>query len=139
MRSTGLRSPAGVKRAGWWTFPTPQELPAFGVISPLPHSMRLGRHHRWTKRRDEGRLRPPPLRHLRRQQAGCERHCDANAVTQSSRNMAGALFAGFQQEVVVIFVEGLDDLLDVLKQMAPVLVLLSTTAILWWRSAHVAR
>ena len=56
-----------------------------------------------------------------------------------SRNMAGALFAGFQQEVVVIFVEGLDDLLDVLKQMAPVLVLLSTTAILWWRSAHVAR
>src|SRR5829696_7042252 len=74
--------------------------------------MRLGRHHRWTKRRDEGRLRPPPLRHLRRQQAGCERHCDANAVTQSSRNMAGALFAGFQQEVVVIFVEGLDDLLD---------------------------
>ena len=26
--------------------------------------------------------------------------------------MAGALFAGFQQEVVVIFVEGLDDLLD---------------------------
>ena len=109
------------------------------VISPLPHSMRLGRHHRWTKRRDEGRLRPPPLRHLRRQQAGCERHCDANAVTQSSRNMAGALFAGFQQEVVVIFVEGLDDLLDVLKQMAPVLVLLSTTAILWWRSAHMAR
>ena len=69
----------------------------------------------------------------------CERHCDADAVTQSSRNMAGALFAGFQQEVVVIFVEGLDDLLDVLKQMAPVLVLLSTTAILWWRSAHVAR
>ena len=53
--------------------------------------------------------------------------------------MAGALFAGFQQEVVVIFVEGLDDLLDALKQMAPVLVLLSTTAILWWRSAHVAR
>jgi hypothetical protein len=39
----------------------------------------------------------------------------------------------------MIFVEGLDDLLDVLKQMAPVLVLLSTTAILWWRSAHVAR
>jgi hypothetical protein len=39
----------------------------------------------------------------------------------------------------VIFVEGLDDLLDVLKQMAPVLVLLSTTAILWWRSAHVVR
>ena len=30
-------------------------------------------------------------------------------------------------------------LLDVLKQMVPVLVLLSTTAILWWRSAHVAR
>jgi len=29
--------------------------------------------------------------------------------------------------------------LDVLKQMAPVLVLLSTTAILWWRSARVAR
>ena len=29
MRSTGLRSPAGVKRARWWTFPTPQELPAF--------------------------------------------------------------------------------------------------------------
>ena len=46
---------------------------------------------------------------------------------------------GLPQEVVVIFVEGLDDLLDVLKQMAPVLVLLSTTAILWWRSAHVAR
>ena len=46
---------------------------------------------------------------------------------------------GVPQEVVVIFVEGLDDLLDVLKQMAPVLVLLSTTAILWWRSAHVAR
>ena len=39
----------------------------------------------------------------------------------------------------MIFVEGLDDLLDVLKQMAPVLVLLSTTVILWWRSAHVAR
>src|SRR5215203_2723089 len=77
--------------------PTPQELPAIGVISPLPHSMRLGRHHRWTKRRDEGRLRPPPLRHLRRQQAGCERHCDANAVTQSSRNMAGAPFAGFHR------------------------------------------
>jgi len=46
---------------------------------------------------------------------------------------------GLPQEVVVIFVEGLDDLLDVLKQMAPVLVLLSTTAILWWRSAHVVR
>ena len=46
---------------------------------------------------------------------------------------------GLPQEVVVIFVEGLDDLLDVLKQMAPVLVLFSTTVILWWRSAHVAR
>jgi hypothetical protein len=32
-----------------------------------------------------------------------------------------------------------DDLLVVLKQMAPALVLLSTTAILWWRSAHMAR
>ena len=37
----------------------------------------------------------------------------------------------------MIFVEGLDDLLDVLKQMAPVLVLLSTTIMVWWRSAHV--
>jgi hypothetical protein len=32
-----------------------------------------------------------------------------------------------------------DDLLDVLKQMAPVLVLLSTAAILWWRSGHLTR
>jgi hypothetical protein len=63
----------------------------------------------------------------------------ANAVTQSSRNMTGAPFAGFHRRCVMIFVEGLDDLLDVLKQMAPVLVLLSTTAILWWRSAHVVR
>ena len=39
----------------------------------------------------------------------------------------------------MIFVEGYNDLFDVLKQMAPVLVLLSTTAILWWRPAHVAR
>jgi len=39
----------------------------------------------------------------------------------------------------MIFVEALDELLDVVKQMAPVLVLLSTAAILWWRSAHLAR
>src|SRR5215204_2022807 len=128
MRSTSLRSPAGVQRARWWIFPTPQELPASGLISRLAHRMRSRRHRRWTKRRDEGRLRPPPLRHLRRQQAGCERHCDANAVTQSSRNMAGAPFAGFYRRCAMI----VDDLLDVLKQMAPALVLLSTTAILWW-------
>jgi len=50
--------------------------------------------------------------------------------------MAGVPFAGFPQEVVVIFPEGA--LLDVLKQMAPVLVLLSTIAVMWWRSAHLA-
>jgi hypothetical protein len=70
---------------------------------------------------------------------GASGTADANAVTQSSRNMAGAPFPGFHRRCVMIFVEGLDDLLDVLKQMAPVLVLLSTAAILWWRSAHLAR
>jgi hypothetical protein len=53
--------------------------------------------------------------------------------------MAGVRFAGFPEEVVVIFPEGLEALLDVLKQMVPVLVLLSTIAVLWWRSAHLAR
>jgi hypothetical protein len=139
MRSTGLRSPAGVQRARWWTFPTPQELPVFRVISPLPHSMRLGRHHRWTKRRDEGRLRPPPIAtsappaNWVRAPLRCERG-HAIIVKHGRRTVRG-----LPKEVVVIFVEGLDDLLDVLNQMAPVLVLLSTTAILWWRSAHVAR
>ena len=79
-------------------------------------------------------------------------HCDicaasklgasATAMRTRSRNhreTCQAHLRGLPQEVVVIFVEGLDDLLDVLKQMAPVLVLLSTTAILWWRSAHVVR
>ena len=79
-------------------------------------------------------------------------HCDicaasklgasATAMRTRSRNIAKhgrRTVRGLPQEVVVIFVEGFDDLLDVLKQMAPVLVLLSTTIILWWRSAHVAR
>ena len=35
--------------------------------------------------------------------------------------------------------EGLDALLEALKQTAPVLVLLSVIAVLWWRSAHPAR
>ena len=45
----------------WWTFPTPQELPAWGLISRLPHPVRSRRHRRWTKRRDEGRPSAAPF------------------------------------------------------------------------------
>jgi hypothetical protein len=38
-----------------------------------------------------------------------------------------------------MFPEDLESLFDALKQTAPVLVLLSTIAVLWWRSEHLAR
>jgi hypothetical protein len=38
----------------------------------------------------------------------------------------------------MIFPEGLGAWFDVLKQTAPVLVLMSTIAVLWWRSTHLA-
>ena len=75
MRSTGLRSPAGVQRARWWTFPTPQELPAFGVNLALTtqHALADGTAAGQSGVMRSGFGRPFPFRserHLRRQQAG---------------------------------------------------------------------
>ena len=39
----------------------------------------------------------------------------------------------------MIFPEGLSAWFDALKQTAPVLVLLSIIAVLWWRSTHLVR
>jgi hypothetical protein len=39
----------------------------------------------------------------------------------------------------MIFPEGLGAWFDALMQTAPVLVLMSTIAVLWWRSTHLAR
>ena len=36
----------------------------------------------------------------------------------------------------MIFLDSVEASVDALKQTAPVLVLLSTIAVLWWRSAH---
>ena len=58
--------------------------------------------------------------------------------TQLSRNIT-PIVSRLLQEAAMTFPEALEGLFDALKQTAPVLVLLSTIAVLWWRSAHLAR
>jgi hypothetical protein len=56
--------------------------------------------------------------------------------TQLSRNIARLRSPAAPQETAMVSPEEVEALIDALKQTAPVLVLLSTIAVLWWRSAH---